>query len=1747
MNNYGINRTIERLKNNLFNYITTEYLGKNEALRLACLDELKARGVLFQDAFIESNTSYAKIIDGIRRADIPASAKDILLKMAANGERAIQTPYSHQVRAIEEFYKDKDVLVSTGTGSGKTECFMWPLISKIGSESINSPKTWEKRGIRAILLYPMNALVSDQIGRLRKLIGNKEKGLHAILKEMSPGRRFPRFGMYTGRTPSPGKLDKKKQKEFAGQLRENLLDITSEEIEKLKKIHKYPAKENLERFVELLEKGEVGTAEGDAELLTRHEMQASCPDILVTNYSMLQYMLLRPIENVFWDKTKDWLKSSPENKLLFVIDEAHMYKGASGAEVALLLQRVAARIGVGRERIQFILTSASMPSEEGKRKIVEKFALDLTSSKEEGNFSLIFGEKTSLEENGKEFGPELLEEIKFDDLYGSEEKKVQVINRFLSFLELSEINSSNIEESLYSQLLLLRPVQRLINETSGTALAYDAFARKVFPNTELQKARKGLDLLLALLSLAKNANGESLYPARLHLMFRGLKGIYACTNPSCTYKDSSSELSFGKVYLRPTSHRCKCGGMIYELENDRACGALFLKGYLQLNDSSNFIWAQLGVRRDESMREVHFYILPKNSSYEKKEKEEYIWLNSKTGFFQLDMPEEKELDEYLRLVYSREDIKNGGKGPLLFSNCPKCQKTHLKVTDFRTKGNDPFYNLAVEQFYCQAPNPKCLNLANKGRKVLVFSDSRQKAARLARDLTKAADLEAMRKALALAVLELDKNSKEHGYEPTIAHLYPAFLKVIKDLKLYLFYGEDKTKVQDHLKDLTEKLSEAEEFDDEEGSSFDALKDDYQAPGQFTYYLLSLLTHYFRSLTDIGLFWIEPKNGKEIKKLRSSLKELGVEWTEQEIKTLFAAWALELSVTTFSVLEFCPDEIRREIDPYYKNYGVTEEGEKRLPKRIEKLINQVIKNDLLSKKVCSTIAGRFARFLKELDGTSISQNKYINSQKVKLVLSPEQHSWYRCEKCSGVFPFSFKGLCCRCGNGRVKEISRTDFAGLSFYRDPVVQTIEEAPNVQISRINTEEHTAQLSHKDGRKDYWSTTEDYEMRFQNVNIKESDIVDVLSCTTTMEVGIDIGDLTAVGLRNLPPTRENYQQRAGRAGRRGSSVSTIVSYANDNPHDSYYFYHPERMIKGEVSLPWVDVTNKKLWRRHFVAVVLSRFCLERGIDLTQKKANEFFDEFLDEWKEYLQDSIKNWAEFFPTRQNILEGIDCEKLSKNFQELSKRVISKSVEFLDDSNEGKSLLDVLLQTGLFPSFSFPKNVVGFYILKDKEIEEKPERPLNVAISEYAPGREIVINKKTYKSGGIFSPIINAQSDPSYKTGPANSYFNQKEYFRPLYKCSSPSCGWMTVKEGEKKCGFCGADPLETNWLLRPWGFGPTGGTTVNEVKVEDEFTYSSEPFYSLTPEKGQQKTVEGFKFLKVSKRSEDPLLIVNKGPNENGFIVCKNCGGAVPTPNGGKPRINAPYSERGGRRCSHTSTCTTYLGNEFITDLVVFEFCLDSSLINTDPENLWISRASRSLSEAVVLAAGRVLDVEFSELENGYRIRRDEQNHQVFVDIFIFDNVSSGAGYCSALAEMPGQLMRAAREILKTCPADCDDACFDCLKNYRNQRVHSLLDRFAALELLEWGESGRLPDLFPFERQKHFLEGMKLHLGEDLIISEEDKKIYIGSDKEYLVEVLPAMRVKPQEPNKIILDDLLLRYSLPWAVNQITSVQFSLR
>lgn len=411
------------------------------------------------------------------------------------------------------------------------------------------------------------------------------------------------------------------------------------------------------------------------------------------------------------------------------------------------------------------------------------------------------------------------------------------------------------------------------------------------------------------------------------------------------------------------------------------------------------------------------------------------------------------------------------------------------------------------------------------------------------------------------------------------------------------------------------------------------------------------------------------------------------------------------------------------------------------------------------------------------------------------------------------------------------------------------------------------------------------------------------------------------------------------------------------------------------------------------------------------------------------------------------------------------------------------MLDALYEEGIIPTYSFPKNVISVYIQDNTgKIEYQPDRGLDIAINEYAPGRSIVVDKQTYQIGGIY---FKGFKENDWQRDPAKKFIEDKNYVKDLSSCDK--CGWFGLKdENYKKCPFCGNEDIKSEKpLLKPWGFAPKNAMPIPQAQLEEEYSFAQPPEYSTLPENEEMENIKSCKNIRLATRKNQRIIMVNKCPAENGFVICKDCGATMPnTQNDPLKNIGRPYKST-SKECIHPKKMTVNLGFDFITDMLVLEIELDNTKIDTRNENknLWLPRAAQSFAEAFRLAASQELDVDFNELVTGYRIRRTD-SEKTFVDIYIYDNLSSGAGYSVKISEEIENLLKQTKKILTSCT--CESACKNCLKHYRNQFVHGRLDRFYGLNLLEWGMSGKLEDKLSFDTQKNisilwkiFLKPMK--------------------------------------------------------------------
>lgn len=269
---YTINYVTKRLHRKLAEYIETQYPISEPSLQKKRTELLYKPGVISTEPYIESTPVYEQG-DLYVDMDIPTVAQKFMTELAnlKHSVGVFSRPYLHQQQAMEAFlHHHNDLIVSTGTGSGKTESFLHPVLNTLYEEACERPMHFKKRAVRALVLYPMNALVSDQMTRLRRLFGDN----HVKQKFNDVANRNVQFGMYTSRTPYAGAHSASKDRyqlndilNYYTRLEETMPDRVEEMVER----GKWPAKDlqsfrnskknNRDRYRGL---------PSDAELFTRH-------------------------------------------------------------------------------------------------------------------------------------------------------------------------------------------------------------------------------------------------------------------------------------------------------------------------------------------------------------------------------------------------------------------------------------------------------------------------------------------------------------------------------------------------------------------------------------------------------------------------------------------------------------------------------------------------------------------------------------------------------------------------------------------------------------------------------------------------------------------------------------------------------------------------------------------------------------------------------------------------------------------------------------------------------------------------------------------------------------------------------------------------------------------------------------------------------------------------------------------------------------------------------------------------------------------------------------------------------------------------------------------------------------------------------------------------------------------------------------------------------------------------------------
>jgi hypothetical protein len=671
-------------------------------------------------------------------------------------------------------------------------------------------------------------------------------------------------------------------------------------------------------------------------------------------------------------------------------------------------------------------------------------------------------------------------------------------------------------------------------------------------------------------------------------------------------------------------------------------------------------------------------------------------------------------------------------------------------------------------------------------------------------------------------------------------------------------------------------------------------------------------------------------------------------------------------------------------------------------------------------------------------------------------------WKICDRCMNIYPAGVGEACmtyfCQ---GHLHPLE-TELATLetNLYR-------QNYRDNSLIPLSAEEHTAQ----------WTAEKGAEIQADFIEGK----INVLSCSTTFELGVDVGDLQAVLMRNMPPTTANYIQRAGRAGRRTDTAAYIMTFAQRRSHDLTHYEDPSRMVSGQLNPPRTPLTNEKILRRHLHSVVFARFFIWAKDEYQKEFRNvgDFFfpeegpdgrtllSEFLSERSPELAKQIEN---IIPENMKMYFGLEkwgwighlINGENNGVLDLAYEDVNADIDFLktevdrlwDEAHQkhdyryskvaqGKEkvinqirdrrLLGFLGSRNVLPKYGFPVDVVE---LQTNHLESTPEatqvelsRDLRVAISEFAPGSQVVAAKKVWTGRGIKKHRTKEWETIEYKI-----CSNCQNFYMGNSLPSTCQCG-ETLANARK-------------FIVPETGF--IASTEVGEPGEQPpQRTYASRTFFADYEEELAQKYEEKSEYDLVTNLNLTTtiryskfgwMVLVNHGFRD-GFRVCQTCGyGEV-----------IDFMARGARnhenpitgQACHGVMRTFDLGHRYLTDVLEIQ-------IDGIPPSLRSRNAMRSLLYAILEGASESLGIRRNDIDGTLYYRGFDQSPS----IILYDTVPAGAGHVENIKSNLRKAMEAGLTKVAGCQCGEDTSCYNCLRNYQNQYYHDDLQRGYAVKLL---------------------------------------------------------------------------------------------
>ena len=715
------------------------------------------------------------------------------------------------------------------------------------------------------------------------------------------------------------------------------------------------------------------------------------------------------------------------------------------------------------------------------------------------------------------------------------------------------------------------------------------------------------------------------------------------------------------------------------------------------------------------------------------------------------------------------------------------------------------------------------------------------------------------------------------------------------------------------------------------------------------------------------------------------------------------------------------------------------------------------------------------------------------------IPPDEQLW-QCNQCRNLAYDSLRGICSTYGcQGRLEAITPDELSRLeNHYRDLYQETF-----LPIA-IKVEEHTAQWTAEEARK------------VQNDFMRGN--VNVLSCSTTFELGVDVGELQAVLMRNVPPATANYVQRAGRAGRRAEAAAFALTFAQRRSHDLAHYRDPKRIVAGRVPTPVVAVRNPKIVQRHMHSVLIAaflRWCVDehdRFRDRREMKVGAFFSpegdltagvELFHQYLAQRPDDVRQaLARLVPIElQDELGVADWEWLAGLFEvfDLATQKVQDQLNYyaeqikqaVDDEKYSRAsalqrirntitnrdLLNFFGRHNVLPKYGFPVDVVEFITdyVEDNAMAQRVElqRDLRVAISEFAPGSKLVAAKKIWTGGGIYKLPDKGWEPEAFAICPACRRFNLQQGDQAILQCQcgydlKPNIPFYSGVMIRPEFGFLADRRLAESGEARP----PRQYTSRVHFSdyVRPQSGEISEQDHQETPVPHPQLTTSD---IAVSTRYSryGQLVLVNHGPNGYGFHICQLCGYAQAVPARSKQanelgvggRGRTPRRGRSKQTFKHKNLrngrdCP---GESPLQRRLGHSFITDVLEIQlTGPLSMQYgiqpAQNEKDIWRSLLYAL-----IEGASQSLG--IRRDDINGTIYYynyessfppALVLYDDVPGGAGHVRRVNGALPDVFRAAYEHVNSCECGEETACHQCLWHFRNQPFHHQLTRGLAAELL---------------------------------------------------------------------------------------------